>query len=98
MALRLTLVRLHWQIVAMSDLKLRIIPVNFLDGSTSQARAEGNNAAWICQCSAPIPLLGRCFPPAHPPETVCSDCGRRYAIQMSEKRPTSVAELPAARS
>jgi hypothetical protein len=76
----------------MSDLKLRKIPVNFLDGATAEGHAEGNNAAWICQCSYVIPLLGRCFPPRNPPDTVCPICHRRYSLKASDRKPVSVEE------
>ncbi len=42
------------------SLVLTNIPVNFLDGNKSEARAEGNNAAWMCSCGDASPLVGRC--------------------------------------
>ena len=43
------------------ELKLTTIPVTFADGSTAEARAEGNNAAWHCPCGQTLSLLGRCY-------------------------------------
>lgn len=37
------------------ELLLKEIPIRFTDGTT----AEGNNAAWACQCSSL--LVGRCY-------------------------------------
>jgi hypothetical protein len=65
----------------MTDLKLREVPVYFVDGTQASGRAEGNNAAWLCACGQALPLIGRRFPPNHPPNTVCPDCGRRYEVQ-----------------
>jgi hypothetical protein len=52
----------------MADLKLRVVPVNLFNGKVISARTEGTNAAWMCICGDPLPLVGRFFPPAHPPE------------------------------
>jgi len=40
-------------------LDLKFVPVKFASGTTSQARAEGNNAAWTCECGTL--LVGRCY-------------------------------------
>jgi hypothetical protein len=40
-------------------LVLKMIPLKFADGKTSEARAEGNNAAWPCECGTL--LVGRCY-------------------------------------
>jgi hypothetical protein len=37
----------------------RTISVLFLDGSKKNAVATGNNAAWVCSCPNPLPLIGR---------------------------------------
>ncbi len=34
------------------------IPIRFLDGSEATIHRSGNNAAWICACGYPIPILG----------------------------------------
>lgn len=38
---------------------LFIVPLHFLDGTTKEAVATGNNAAWLCNCERKLPLLGR---------------------------------------
>ena len=80
----------------MADITLTLttIPVTFVDGSQGTARAEGNNAAWHCQCGQPIPLLGRCyFQFGHDCHTVCDDCGRSYRVNRDvNKKATSVEE------
>jgi hypothetical protein len=35
------------------------VPLVYLDGSTAQAIATGNNAAWLCRCGFAEPLIGR---------------------------------------
>ena len=75
-------------------LTLTTIPVTFSDGSQTTARAEGNNAAWQCQCGQPLPLLGRCyFQFGHDCHTVCPDCGRSYRVTKdAHKKARSVEE------
>src|SRR5258708_35512084 len=77
----------------MASLPLRTIPLHFPDGRIGSARAEGNYAAWMCSFGESVPLLGRCFPSANPPNTVCPSCGRRYKIQSLRNRPVVVAEI-----
>ena len=77
----------------MSTLSLRTIPLSFSDGRMGSARAEGNYAAWVCGCGESVPLLGRCFPSANPPDTVCPVCARRYRIQSLRARPEIVTEV-----
>jgi hypothetical protein len=79
----------------MADLVFREIEVRFSNGTVGMARAEGNNAAWLCACGDdPAPLLARCFPPppAQPRTAVFPRCGRRYAIKCSNGKPTAVVE------
>lgn len=38
---------------------LRNIPLQLKDGAAREAVAVGNNAAWLCPCGQPLPLLGR---------------------------------------
>jgi hypothetical protein len=79
----------------MADLNFREIDVRFSNGKVGVARAEGNNAAWMCVCGDdPTPLLARCFPPppAQPRNAVCPKCGRRYAIQCADGKPIAVIE------
>ena len=80
--------------VFMTNLPLRTIPLNLSDGKLWSARTEGNYAAWICSCGESVPLLGRCFPSANPPNTVCPSCGRRYKILSLRSKPVAVAEIP----
>ena len=40
-------------------LEQRNIPLHFLDGSTGEASATGNNAAWDCPCGYTPALIGR---------------------------------------
>jgi len=63
------------------SLNLTIVPVNFLHGKKGKARAEGNNAAWICKCGDVIPLVGRCyFQFDDTCFTVCPKCKRQYRV------------------
>jgi hypothetical protein len=72
------------------SLKLYIVPVNYLSGKKGQARAEGNNAAWICECEDKIPLVGRC---SHQFDgtcfTVCPCCQRKYRVKGRRLSATS---------
>jgi hypothetical protein len=76
-------------------LKLLTIPVIFLSGVTVTARAEGNNAAWQCECGVPVALLGRCyFQFGHNCHTICPSCNRHYrVIGDSKKRAERVEEF-----
>lgn len=65
-------------------LKLRPILVEFLDRRTKDAVAEGNNAAWRCDCGAQ--LICRCyFAWGHQCHTTCA-CGRTYGVIGDAKR------------
>lgn len=71
-------------------LHLSIIPVHLLDGTIRNARAEGNNASWICECGEPLPLIGRCYYQFNDTcYTVCPECGRRYRVLGVRSSPTS---------
>ena len=71
------------------QLHLAVVPVNLLDGTTSNARAEGNNASWLCPCGDPIPLLGRCYYQFNDTcYTVCPSCERRYRVHGARTSPT----------
>lgn len=70
-------------------LHLRIVPVNFLAGKKGKARAEGNNAAWFCDCGDKIPLVGRCYYQFNDTcYTVCPRCDRRYRVRGRRISPT----------
>jgi hypothetical protein len=65
-------------------LVLREIPVQFLDGGHTVAKAEGNNAAWRCQCGAH--LIGRCyFQFGDTCRTEC-ECGKVFRVDGDAKK------------
>ncbi len=73
-------------------LQMKAIPVRFSTGAATEARAEGNNAAWVCDCGTL--LVGRCYyqfgDTCH---TECPDCGRQYrVVGDSRKRAELVVE------
>ena len=81
-------------------LKLTTVPVNFLSGRKGIARAEGNNAGWICKCKDAIPLIGRCYYQYDDTcYTVCPKCDRKYRVigrkpsQTVGRKTTSVDEF-----
>ncbi len=66
-------------------LKLRPIKVEYLSGSTGDGTAEGNNAAWACECGAL--LVGRCyFQFGHQCHTTCTSCSRTYRVTADAKK------------
>ena len=73
-------------------LELKLIPVRFVSGSQAQARAEGNNAAWPCECGTL--LVGRCyFQFGDTCYTECPECHRTYRVTPDErKRAIAVVE------
>ena len=76
----------------MGDKRLHLltVPITFRDGTTAEATAEGNNAAWHCQCDRALPLLGRCyFQYGHNPYTRCPDCDRTYRVCGSDEKTAS---------
>ena len=84
---------------AMADIKLKLfsVPVVFRDGTTSQARAEGLSASWICKCQNPLPLIGRAyFQFGYDCHTVCpvDTCQARYRVfRDANKRTNRVEEI-----
>lgn len=79
----------------MADIRLNlsVIDVVFLDGSKASARAEGNNAAWMCRCGDPVPLVGRCyFQFGHDCHTICPSCERRYVVRGDAKKRACLVE------
>ncbi len=77
-------------------LTFRDIPVTFLSGKKGMARAEGNNAAWTCECGDPIPLLGRCYYQfGDTCYSVCpsSTCNRKYRVIGRDKKAIKVVEI-----
>jgi hypothetical protein len=70
------------------------VPVQFKDGTKGTGRANGNNAAWLCACGDPLPLLGRTVVFGKPSEASCPSCKRRYQVQKPKKKPIkAVIEL-----
>ena len=69
----------------MADARFREIPVRFRDGRIGTARATGNNAAWLCPCNDPLPLLATSFPPSS--HTVCPNahCRKRYRLDLTRE-------------
>ena len=66
-------------------LELKLIPVKFVSGSQAQARAEGNNAAWSCECGTL--LVGRCyFQFGDTCYTECPECHRTYRVTPDERK------------
>jgi hypothetical protein len=67
------------------ELKLRPIKVEFVGGNVAEGTAEGNNAAWTCECGAL--LVGRCyFQFGHNCHTRCESCGRTYRVAADSKK------------
>jgi hypothetical protein len=67
------------------QLTLRPIKVQFVTGSSTTATAEGNNAAWTCECGEL--LVGRCyFQFGDVCHTKCGSCGRTYRVEGDQKK------------
>jgi hypothetical protein len=76
----------------------REITIAFLDGHTALAASTGNNAAWLCACHRPVPLLG-CSDSGEGASAAavveCPKCRRRYRIIApgARKAPNEIVEL-----
>jgi hypothetical protein len=73
----------------------RIIPL-ILSNHHRQAVATGNNAAWHCECSRALPLVGRTGALASPSEAMiveCQDCSRRYFVVPRDKDQGAAIEV-----
>ena len=67
------------------QLRLRPVKVLFAGGSTADGKAEGNNAAWTCECGEL--LIGRSyFQFGDTCRTECAKCGRTYRVRGDEKK------------
>ena len=76
-------------------LTLKTIPLRFADGTNAEARAEGNNAAWTCECGEP--LVGRCyFQFGDTCYTECPRCKRTYRVLGDDRKRANrvVEEVP----
>ena len=73
-------------------LTLKAIPVQFRNGERREACAEGNNAAWSCQCGTL--LVGRCYYQfGDTCYTQCSGCGKTFRVNPDDrKRAVEVVE------
>jgi hypothetical protein len=61
----------------------KTIPIEFENGTTGEATATGNNAAWLCCCDYTRPLIGRSG--LYGRITVglkisCPECDRHYFV------------------
>jgi hypothetical protein len=75
---------------------LREIRLHCRDGTTVEAAALGNNAAWICPCDRDTPLLGS-LGRRQWIEMKCPSCGRRYSVTRAPRGLAGdVKELPPA--
>jgi hypothetical protein len=73
-------------------LEMKSIKVTFANGKSADARAEGNNAAWPCECGTL--LVGRCYYQfGDTCYTECPSCHRTYRVTPdNRKRATGVIE------
>ena len=64
------------------------IPINLIAGASSY----GNNAAWMCRCDYPLPLIGTTRPGQT--DRDCPACGAVYRV-IGEKNsnPTRVEQI-----
>jgi len=78
----------------------RTVPLTFLDGTTGEAVATGNNAAWNCPCCRALPLLGMSGLASGVTDGFrvdCPDCGRHYYVVPdggNRKRTLQVDQVP----
>ena len=73
-----------------------IVAVEMLDGAKSKAIATGNNAAWICVCGRPEPLLGRTGSLKGVSEgsrVDCPKCQRKYFVAPAGKDQGAVLKV-----
>jgi hypothetical protein len=74
----------------------RIVPLVLFRREPERAVATGNNAAWICICRRPMPLIGRSGPAKGVTEkstVYCPDCGRRYFVVPEDESRAAVREV-----
>jgi len=74
------------------------ISITYLDGHQAVAASTGNNAAWLCICHRPVPLLGYSDDAQRTTSAAvveCPKCKRRYRVLApgARKVPTGIVEL-----
>lgn len=73
------------------QLQLRPVKVRFVGGTETAGKAEGNNAAWTCECGEL--LVGRCYYQfgdiCH---TICESCGRTFRVNGDTKKKAILVE------
>ena len=65
-----------------------IVNVELKRGRKSRGIATGNNAAWLCACGHPEPLLGRSGSLSGVSDSTrvdCTKCGRKYFVVPNGK-------------
>jgi hypothetical protein len=70
------------------------VKVTLLNGTTAEAIATGNNAAWHCPCGRKLPLVGYSDAEASDllyTHIVCPACGRTYKVIGTAKRAKATA-------
>ena len=67
----------------------KVVDVELRGGARSKAIATGSNAAWICSCGRPEPLLGR--PGVSTID--CPQCHRKYYVLPQRTDPGAVAKV-----
>lgn len=67
------------------SLVIGTITVTFLNGNTTLATCEGNNAAWNCACGKL--LVGRCYYQfGDTCYTVCPTCNKHFRVKGDAKK------------
>ena len=74
------------------------IPVRFKHGQSAEGVRTGNNAAWLCSCARPLPLIGysdEIDSDKDYSRVICPDCHRVFWVvaESLKKAPTHVAEV-----
>jgi len=74
-----------------TPVKLAEVPVIFSTGSAGTARTTGNNAAWLCRCGDPLPLVATLFPKRK--SSQCPSCGATFIFRTDRTAVDEVAKL-----
>lgn len=67
----------------------KIVEVELKGGKRSKAITTGHNAAWICCCGRPEPLLGR----PGVSTIACPQCHRKYCVLPQRTNPGAVSKV-----